>query len=303
MLMPRQWTLAELTRDAAQSRANFRVERLDEEPDEFRNHYRRFRPLVEDLVASLGGIAAGSESICAHVGDKDRWSALRYITAPPISSDDLATLANVKFDRGFASRRADVASATGILLQLVDPFRFPWLREARAPSEQEIEVAISSTSVMLAAQAIETHRRTTAKREQEAAVKAALVAAGMQEVPPLTTTTLATAPAPGRFCGETKFARTKADIVARMSDHRVMLIECKASNSEVNSYKRINHEAAGKARTWVERIGQDNVVPCAAISGVFKPSNLETAQENRLNIFWQFRLEDLTNYVLEAQNG
>ena len=39
----------------------------------------------------------------------------------------------------------------------------------------------------------------------------------------------------------------KAGTVVRLRDRRVMPIECKVSNSEVNSFKRVNHEAAGKA--------------------------------------------------------
>ena len=49
-----------------------------------------------------------------------------------------------------------------------------------------------------------------------------------------------------------------------------MPLECKASNSATNSYKRVNHEAASKAETWLQDFGRSQVVPAAVLSGVFK---------------------------------
>ena len=74
-----------------------------------------------------------------------------------------------------------------------------------------------------------------------------------------------------------------------------MPIECKVSNSAVNSYKRINHEAVRKARTWLEGFGRLQVVPVAVISGVFNPANLQAAQSQGLKLIWGHRLRDLGN--------
>ena len=105
------------------------------------------------------------------------------------------------------------------------------------------------------------------------------------------------APAPGQFCGESKLGGTRADIVARLYDGRVMPLECKVSNSAVNSFKRINHEAAGKARDWIAGFGQLQVVPAAVIAGVFNPPNLATAQHEGLTIYWNDRLDDLVEFI------
>lgn len=76
-----------------------------------------------------------------------------------------------------------------------------------------------------------------------------------------------------------------------------MPIECKASNSAVNSFKRLNHEAAGKAAKWLRAFGDRAIVPSAVLSGVFNAANLETAQSSGLFLFWSFRLRDLADFV------
>ena len=83
----------------------------------------------------------------------------------------------------------------------------------------------------------------------------------------------------------------------RLYDRRAMPVECKASNSAVNSFKRINHEAAGKARAWLTGFGRRQIIPVAVVSGVFSPANLETAQSEGLTIIWSHRLRDLADFI------
>jgi hypothetical protein len=82
-----------------------------------------------------------------------------------------------------------------------------------------------------------------------------------------------------------------------------MLIECKVSNSAVNSYKRINREAVSKAASWLSAFGHAQVIPAAVISGVFNVGNLMQAQEAGLIIFWSHDLKKLGNFIasLEAK--
>ena len=80
-------------------------------------------------------------------------------------------------------------------------------------------------------------------------------------------------------------------------DRHILAIECKASNSEVNSFKRINHEAVGKARSWIAAFGRSQLVPAAILTGVFNPDNLATAQSEGLALFWIHRLDDLREFI------
>ena len=97
-------------------------------------------------------------------------------------------------------------------------------------------------------------------------------------------------------------AGTRADVIVRLHDGRVLAIECKVSNSGVNSYKRLIHEAAGKATTWYAKLGTAQIVPAAVLSGVFTTANLAKAQnETNVFLFWTHRLSDLADFVRNAK--
>jgi len=77
-----------------------------------------------------------------------------------------------------------------------------------------------------------------------------------------------------------------------------MAIECKVSNSTVNSYKRLVHDTGGKASHWYSQLGRAQVIPSAVLSGVYSTANLEDVQENKgVYLFWQHRLDDLAAFV------
>lgn len=132
---------------------------------------------------------------------------------------------------------------------------------------------------------------------QETRVKNALREAGFEEVDARTISTPSRAPKPGQFCGESSLVGKKADVVIGLWDERVMPIECKTSNSEVNSYKRVNHEAGGKATHWITKFGQALIVPAVTLAGVFSPQNLFDAQAAGLTVWWSHDLDPLKDWV------
>jgi hypothetical protein len=85
----------------------------------------------------------------------------------------------------------------------------------------------------------------------------------------------------------------KADFLVGLRDRRIMAIECKVSNSSINSLKRLNREAAGKAEVWIREFGSRNVVPVAVPSGVFRLHNIRNAQDCGLTVFWAHDLNRL----------
>lgn len=256
------------------------------------------------MVEDLAKLASGSHSeLLTKLLTRDASrTALRYITAPPISEDDLKTLASVDSlsHKRLRSSPGDVEKIRGLLFQVLDPHRFAWIVEGRPPTDSEIQEAVTASSALVAAKKVETSRRSTAKADQEALVKTALAAMGFVETHARHVHQPHLAPEPGEFCGESQFGSTRADLIVRLHDQRIMPIECKASNSAVNSYKRVNHEAANKARQWLTDFGRSTTVPAAVLSGVFKPENLVTAQNAGLSIFWSHRLTDLQTFLTEA---
>ena len=255
-----------------------------------------------DQLPVLASDPLDLELLAATIRDEDLRTAFRYLAAPPVSEDDLKTLADSNLaPTTLRTQRAEAERVRDAVLRIIDPHRFGWLVDGRRPSDDERTRAVVASAVLVAVRKVETSRRGNAKRFQERAVKELLRQAGVDEVEARDIPLLDAAPAPGQFCGESKLGGTRADIVVRLYDGRVMPVECKVSNSAVNSFKRINHEAAGKARDWISGFGWRQVVPAAVIAGVFNPANLATAQFEGLTIYWNDRLNDLVDYIASTR--
>jgi len=219
----------------------------------------------------------------------------RYLTAPPVSDDDLKTLSGF----GSTSGPEYLAEMLKVITSSLDPKRFPWLfdERSRKPAVEDIASAQRWTAGLLAAQQAVTGRRSAAARRQEQAVEAALLG------PPLYFTKVKARDIPspreflasGEFCRQSKVGGTRADFTIGLRD-RLVLVECKASNSEVNSYKRLNHEIGDKAAVWKRSFGE-SVIAAAVLAGVFKVENLDEAQRGGIAIFWEHDLATLLEFV------
>jgi hypothetical protein len=304
--LPKKWKLDDLRADAVESTKQFRNERLLEPLDLYNQFFNTFAGIFRDLIDKLPDIVANppnAEVIATAVTGKDQQKAFRYLTAPPISSDDLETLADASLTPSVLRTDAKQAKRIrDVVLTIIDPHRFPWVAAKQKPTKEERERAVIASAALAAAREVETKRRNTSKDGQEQAVKDLLASIGMTEVAKREIPMLTAAPDPGEFCGETRLAGTRADVVARLKDGRVMAIECKVSNSAVNSYKRVVHDTGGKATTWYAQLGKAQVIPAAVLSGVFNPTNLEDVQDNKgVYLFWQHRLDDLAAFVKKAK--
>lgn len=296
---PPRWTEEELAESAKISAANFRAERLS--PTEaWGTHYRASREKFELLFAQLGDLDLThiDHARLAQTYKQDLGEALRYLAGPPISDDDLKVIADVSSlaPAVLASDAESVDKVFKVIEQVIDPYRFPWIREGRRPTEQEKDAALLASSVLLSAQRMATERRSTGKTEQETMVKDYLRAQGFTEVPAASITTIVKGPQANQFCAECLLGERKADVVLRLHDTRLMGIECKVSNSATNSVKRLNNDAAVKASYWNREFGTQ-VVSSAMLSGVFKTLNLVQAQNSGLTIFWAHDLDQLGRFI------
>jgi hypothetical protein len=294
-----------LQSDAIRARDAFRNERLEEPLDLYNKFFDKFVAIFGDLVDQLPNISKNpvDAELIAHLLDgKSNQKAFRYLTAPPISADDLATVADANLTPSrLRVAPNEAARVRDTILTVLDSHRFPWFAAGRSATKAEKHAAVVASSALAAAREVETHRRNTSKDAQEQAVKDILASIGFKEVAVREIPMLTAAPSPGEFCGETRLAGTRADVVARLRDSRVMAIECKVSNSAVNSYKRLVHDTGGKAATWYRQLGSAQVIPAAVLSGVFSPANLEDVQNNKgVALFWQHRLKDLAAFVKNA---
>jgi hypothetical protein len=297
-VVPPIWSDDELELDRRTAITKFREERLQEPLEQYLELFDTYRGIVEDLLEATVDLTTLSSASLMVLTDPALLEALRYLAGPPISSDDLKTLA----DASLAPSRlnGDPAMAERVIetiLLALDRRRFPWVSEGREPDEAERESAALASAALMATQRVSTSRRSESKETQEQAVGDALLSVDFEEVPPRTISTLSDAPTAGQFCREASFGSRKADFVVGLWDGRKMPIECKVSNSSTNSVKRLNNDAAVKAKKWIQEFGTAQTVPAAVLSGVFKAHNLKAAQQDGLALFWAYKLEALLAWI------
>ena len=296
---PPRWDDARLDADRERSIREFRAERLAEPLDAYREHYERYRGAVERLLASTNDLADLAGQAASVLADTDLLYAARYLASPPISTDDLKVLTGSPLSQAAMGRDPEAARRVAeTILLLLDRERFPWLPSRRCPTDEERRTAVVATVALIASQRMLTARMNAAPRRQEALVKERLAGAGYAEDEPRPIPNVFAAPPVGHFTGECVVGGSrKADMVVRLRDGRVMPIECKVSNSELNSIKRLRNDAAVKARVWIDDLGRNNVVPAAVLGGVFKLSDLRDAQERGLVLFWSHSLGELLAFA------
>lgn len=298
-----KWTSQQLSDDVIAATSIFRTERIGEPKQKYDAFFGKFEAIFSELIDEMPNIFVDPidlKLLSRLLKGKDRKKAFRYLAAPPISEDDLKTLADSGYGPLVINRDPAAAMRIRDLIRTVlDSHRFPWIDAKRPPTDEERTSAIAASTAMAATKDVETNRRSNSKQVQEQAVKDILKALGMSEVPVRDIPSLSsgTAPTPGEYCGESRVAGTRADVVARLKNGDIMLIECKVSNSAVNSYKRVVHDTGGKAAHWYSALGKASTIPCAVLGGVFAPQNLEQVQNADVYLFWQHRLSDLADYI------
>ena len=303
---PRWWEPKEFQCDVKEAIRLFRQERLAEPVDKYRKHFEasaeRFRDLL-NRTGNLTNLLPSQLDVASELlADPELRAALRYLAGPPISEDDLKTLANAPSLAPSRLSKDDnaVQQIMDVIAASLDTKRFPWVSELSAPDQEALHAAVVASASLMATQRAQTARRNTDKTGQETRVQEYLKKIGLESVDTRPIHTLDVAPERGEFCGECQLGTRKADIVVALYDGRLMPIECKVSNSAVNSVKRLNNDAAAKAAQWVAEFGEQ-VVPSAVLSGVFKLHNLEAAQKAKLAIFWAHNLDPLGDFIRQTK--
>lgn len=290
--LPRVWTPEELDASRRLSENLFTGVRKEEGPRAFSATYRELRPRVEALMESTRDFRQVDAGV--FLQDPTAWQPCRYVLAPPVSQEDFWTMVGgSKFQRVPPRLAEEVAEA---MRPVIDPVRFPWLEDRRGPTLEEREIAITSTTLMWAAQHLGTIRRGEVSKRQEEETAKSLESAGLTLDPSRAAVTYMDDMSRGTFSKERPLAGAKCDVPVRLSDGRLMAIECKVSNGPKNGWKRVNREVGGKAETWRIKFGTQ-ALTAVVLAGSFDLSCLVAAQNAGVSIYWQHELEDLTDFV------
>ena len=304
---PRVYGDDELAREADRMAREFALEREREEAELARYYHERFTEAFEqaaEVMGRTGDLARLAEEGRGLLAD-GLLPVLRSMDRPTVSEDDFKTLS----DTGTAapSRLAQEGASRAALAYLgrnLNADLFPWLEGGREASDEQRRAACTAVAALVADQRTKTLMRGAASREQEAAVRDALVGrCGMTVVDGADFDLLADGPGRGEvFARETKVAGTKADVVLGLYDGRVMCLECKGSNTAVNSFKRLNPEVLDKVAKWTGAFGRQ-CVPGAVLKGCFSAANLAAAQREGAYLFWSSSLGPLTEFVNATRGG
>lgn len=289
---PRKWTLDEIRAEVTIARAIYAERRPPEGREAFRIAHASSLEEVRRLFDVSDQLRTFSGLLIAH---PDLLDVSRFLAAPFFSQDDLATVSG----HGKTSMTAAaMAARTEVISEGLDVDRFPWLSADRGPTADELEIAIRTTTVLVATQRAGTVLRIMWARRQEAAVAAVLEANHYERTERRRIMAITDLPS-GQFCPESKVFGKNADVPVGLRNSRYLLMECKVSNSEVNSYKRLNHECVNKRQIWHGAFG-DQAYTAAVLSGVFKPADVLAAQEDgHVFIYWEHDLEPLAAYLTE----
>jgi hypothetical protein len=288
------WSRARLDRDRQASLEAFIREREAEGTEAYRVEFRSLEATVRRLFTVSEDLRHLTEDTL--ITHHDLLGAARYLAVPPISEDDFRTLSGMER----ASERLDrerAARLVALLRATMDPIRLPWLQERRPTDESEREHAIRWTTGVWAVERIRTSRRIRSSHRQEEAVAALIARADYQEET-RRRRIVGLDDLPRRsFCREVLLAGAKCDIAVRLSDGRLLALECKVSNSPINSVKRLIRETGGKARVWEKEFGRW-VIPGVVISGVYKLTHLVQAQrDHHITVFWEHNLRELRRFL------
>jgi Holliday junction resolvase len=299
---PPHWSTDGLEKKRRQATADFIKERLAEGAS-------RYEPILDECVRQVRLLFDRTDNLrylgsgSSLASEPELVTPARYLGGPPISADDLDVLAEMRVAN---RRRLDprlARTAASVIEAALDRRRFPWLfeRPPRDPTPEERTHALEWTAGLWAAQRVATGRRGESSSRQEAQVEKVLLEAGFNLVRGAGEIDVTgEALAGGEFSREILVIGTKCDVPVKLRDGRLLLIECKVSNSSLNSVKRLIRETCGKARAWRDGFGA-RAITAVVLAGVFKLRHLEEAQDRHsVALFWERDLAPLRRFVAEA---
>lgn len=312
---PKVWTDAELETEAQKALEEFVERRLAEPGGKYLAHVVARRAAIFRLFKTVTGIDPDKPDpaiVRKILLDDELFDALRYVTGPPVSEDDLGVLVTRKIQR---LTKADINTKDDIpvgilnlICKLADPFRFPWVAAKRKATPRELRVAIDATATMHATQALQTERRGHGKVVEQrletrllelgfVKISGGSKTKGLPSLPPKGRVTQPSHhPAYPYFYGECVVYGRKVDLFIALATGRMIALEAKDSSSSLNSTKRLLNDTAAKAKHYAAEAGK-NIISVALLSGVFKLSDLRTAQAAGLYLVWAHEMDEFVEWI------
>jgi XamI restriction endonuclease len=315
---PQIWTDEELANGAQKALEEFVDRRLAEPSGKYLAHAKARRAAIIRLFKALSGVDPTNpapEAVRAVLLDEELFGALRYVTGPPVSEDDLGVLVTRRIEgiskTGLKGSDELPVSVLRLICKLADPFRFPWIAAGRSPTSRELHTAIQATTTVQAAQSLQTERRghgriveqrleTRLKELGFIKVSGQKSKKGTGGLPPYPAKGQITQPSHHptypHFYGECTVYGRKVDLFIALATGRMIALEAKDSSSGLNSTKRLLNDTAAKAIHYATQAGR-NVISVALLSGVFKLADLQAAQRAGLYLVWAHDIDGFIDWI------
>lgn len=229
----------------------------------------------------------------------------RHLMAPPASQDQFKLICSPwskSSENSGARVKPEPATAIAASFAQWRSIRLsPWLQAGRRPVLPEIHSLLMAVAPLIADKRVATARRNRLARVQEEALMARLEAKGW-EILPSRIMDRQGALQPRQFMHKARFAsgvtgRAEVDIALGLAGAVVLAMECKVTNDETNSVKRVN-DVLKKAEAWRHHWG-NFVQPAALLEGVIKLGDVKRLLDANVRVFWSHRLDLFDDWLTE----
>jgi hypothetical protein len=258
------------------------------------------------MIVDLFRDSSGLENVNTALTISGRhMTVLRHLLAPPISQDQFRLFAKswikATEKNGKPVKPAAADQISTVFEERRDRRLTPWLTAKRTPKMAELLATLGTVGPLIASQRLATARRTRLAELQERDAIALLEQSGwLRQQSRLITT--GGALGVREFMHKARFKSGKKenqeiDIACGLGDTYILAVECKVTNDETNSIKRMN-DILKKATAWRAHWG-NYVIPAAILEGNIKFADVERLLEAQIEVFWSHRL----NYFAEWLEG
>ncbi|WP_426683760.1 XamI family restriction endonuclease [Xanthomonas translucens pv. undulosa] len=241
----------------------------------------------------------------AALADLEHTRVFRYALAPPLSKDQFALCYPISKDIRKRQERA-LATANAFAQSIEDrrdKALTPWLSAGRKPTSQELKKFFWAIAPLLAQQQFATAQRNRLARLQESQIVAILNECGWMKLPSSLLDTKAALPKK-HYMHKTRFATStttpqEVDVALGLPGTVVLAMECKVSNDETNSVKRVN-DVLKKAHAWKDHWGSF-VKTAAVLQGVIGAKDVMRLLDGGVEVFWSHDLPRFERWL--SQNS
>jgi XamI restriction endonuclease len=229
--------------------------------------------------------------------------ALRQVLAPPISQDQFKLICNDYSKnienkcKPFSKKAAENIAKT--IIERLDKGVAGWHSRGQRPGRRELETFLRVSATLIGLQKLSTARRKRLASEQEYAVILMLENEGWSKLPSRLIDSRAAVP-PRHFMHKTRFATAtttpqEVDIACGLKDSYVLAMECKVTNDETNSVKRVN-DILKKAAAWRTHWGSF-VFTAALLQGVIAPKDIQRLSDAGVVVFWSHEIGEFRDWL------